>query len=102
MSTVFNETRNASTVPLAFDVMNVSGNQGQAFQKLDRELLAAWLNFANGAFDLTELVDTNGDSVPDTTFAAMMAAAEAVRNNPVSSAIQMLAQRDILQRVNGS
>jgi hypothetical protein len=102
MSAVFDETRNASTVPLAFDVLEVSGNDGEAFKKLDRELLAAWLNFANGAFDLGELVDTNGDSVPDTTFGAMMAAAEAVRNNPFATEVQMLAQRDILQLVNGA
>jgi serine protease len=102
MSAVFDESRNASTVPLAFDVLDVGGNGGEAFQKLDRELLAAWLNFANGAFDLGELVDTNGDSVPDTTFGAMMAAAEAVRNNPFATEVQMLAQRDILQLVNGA
>ena len=102
MSTVFDETRNASTVALAFEVLDVGANGGDASQKLDRELMAAWLNFANGAFGLTELVDTNGDKAPDTPFATMMATAEAVRNNPLSTQLQLLAQRDILERVNGT
>ena len=101
MSTVFDETRNASTVALAFEVFDLGGNGGDASQKLDRELMAAWLNFANGAFGLTELVDTNGDKAPDTPFATMMATAEAVRNNPLSTQLQLIAQRDILERVNG-
>jgi hypothetical protein len=101
MSTVFDETRNASTVALAFEVLDIGGNGGDASQKLDRVLLAAWLNFANGAFGLTELVDTNGDKAPDTPFATMMATAEAVRKNPLSTPLQLLAQRDILERVNG-
>ena len=81
--------------------MNISGNGGSATQKLDRELLAAWLNFANGAFDLTELVDTDGNGTADTAFSAVMATAESVRIGPSTNA-QMLAQRDILQRINGS
>ena len=54
MSTVFSEARALNTVAQAFDVMRINGNGGDSLQKLDRELLAAWLNFANGAFDLTE------------------------------------------------
>ena len=63
MSTVFNEARDASTVAAAYDVMQLQQNGGSELQKLDRQLLAAWLNFANGAFDYTELFDTNNDKV---------------------------------------
>ena len=101
MSTVFSEVRALNTVAQAFDVMNVSQNGGSATQKLDRELLAALLNFANGAFGLNELVDTDGNGTPDTAFSAVLAAAESVRIGPSSDA-QKLAQRDILQRINGS
>jgi hypothetical protein len=101
MSTVFSEHRLLNTVAQAFDVMRVNQNGGDATQKLDRELLAAWLNFANGAFDLTELVDTDGNGVADTPFATVMATAEAVRIGPSTEA-QELAQRDILERINGS
>lgn len=101
MSTVFNEHRLLDTVAQAFDVLAINLNSGSATEKLDRELLAAWLNFANGAFDLTELVDTDGDGVADTSFASVMATAESVRIGPSSDA-QKLAQRDILQEINGS
>jgi hypothetical protein len=100
MSTVFSEVRPLNTVAQAFDVMNVSQNSGSETQKLDRELLAAWLNFANGAFDLTELVDTDGNKSPDTAFATVMATAEAVRIGPSTDA-QKIAQRNILERING-
>ena len=102
MSTVFSEARALNTVAEAFDVMRIDQNDGDALQKLDRELLAAWLNFANGAFDLTELVDTDGNGVADTPFATVMATAEAVRLNPASTSAQLLAQRDILEQINGS
>jgi len=100
MSTVFDEVRNASTVQDAFDVLDVKQNEGAAFNQLDRQLLATWLNFANGAFDLTELVDTDGNGTNDTAFATVMATAEAVRIGPSTDA-QKYAQRDILQRING-
>jgi hypothetical protein len=102
MSQVFDEVRDASTVPKAFDVLFVNQNAGIAAQQLDRELLAAWLNFANGAFDLNVLVDTDGDGADDTAFGTVMANAEAVRLNPASTEAQLYAQRDILQRINGS
>ena len=100
VSAVFSELRLLDTVAQAFDVMAVNQNTGSATEKLDRELLAAWLNFANGAFDLGELVDTDGDGVADTAFATVLATAESVRIGPSSEA-QKLAQRDILQRING-
>ena len=71
-------------------------------EKLDRHLLAAWLNFANGAFGYDELVDTDGDGGPGTAFSAVMAAAEAVRVNPASTEAELRAQRQVLQRINGS
>ena len=100
MSAVFSELRPLNTVAQAFDVMNVNQNSGSATQKLDRELLAAWLNFANGAFGLSELVDTDKNGTPDTAFSAVMAAAESVRIGPSTDA-QKLAQRDMLERING-
>lgn len=101
MSTVFSEVRALNTVAQAFDVMNVSQNGGSATQKLDRELLAAWLNFANGAFGLNELVDTDGNGVADTAFSAVMATAESVRIGPSTDA-QKLAQRNILLNITSS
>ena len=82
MSAVFSEARPLNTLA---DVMRINGNGGDAQQKLDRELVAAWLNFASGGFDLTELVDTDGNGTADTPFATVMANAEAVRLNPAGS-----------------
>ncbi len=96
MSTVFNEVRDASTVAAAFDVLFLKQNGGSELEKLDRQLLVAWLNFANGAFDYTEVVNSAGQQ-----FAAVMATAEAVRLNPASTEAQLRAQRNILQHLNG-
>jgi len=99
MSKVFNEERDASTITKAADVLKVN-NTSSAAQLLDRQLLAVWLNFANGAMDLTDLVDTNGDGVPDTTLIAAVTNAETVRLNPASTKQQLLAQKNILESIN--
>lgn len=100
MSTVFNEVTDASTVAKAFNVLFVGGNNGSATEQLDRQLLTAWLNFANGGFEYGQLVDTNNDGTPDTAFSTVMANAEAVRLNPASTADQLRAQKDLLERIN--
>ena len=78
----------------------LNGDGGPSTQKLDRQLLAAWLNFANGAVDLDELVDTNFDGVPDTVLLTALTTAESVRLNPASTDAQLLAQKDILESIN--
>ncbi|MDQ3547836.1 MAG: hypothetical protein M3439_03365, partial [Chloroflexota bacterium] len=100
MSSVFNEERSAATFAQAHDVLFVKGNNGTMTELLDEQLLAAWLNFANGAYTLTEMVDTNGDGIDDTTFGAALATAEAVRLNPASTRAQLEAQKNILERIN--
>jgi hypothetical protein len=52
---------------------------------LDRELLAAWLNYASGAIGGSRLVDTNTDGTPDTPFLDVLTMAERVRLDPSSS-----------------
>jgi hypothetical protein len=99
MSLVFNEKKDASTIPLATDVLNPPGNMTETLQ-FDRQLLAAWLNFANGSIELSTPVDTNGDHVNDSSFGAAMQAAEAVRLNPASTKAQLNAQKDIVERIN--
>jgi hypothetical protein len=100
MSSVFNEERSAATFAQAHDVLFVKGNKGTMTELLDEQLLAAWLNFANGAYTLTEMVDTDGDGLDDTTFGAALAAAEAVRLNPASTRAALEAQKNILERIN--
>ncbi len=100
MSTVFNEVKNASTIALAKAILNPPTTKTTVVQQLDRQLLAAWLNFANGSIELGSPVDTNGDGINDSTFGAAIAAAEAVRTNPASTNAQLLAQKAILERIN--
>jgi len=91
MSQVFNEVRDASTPAAATAVFNRAGSS-VATDIFDVQLLAAWMNFADGRVALTDLVDTNRDGVPDTVFSTLMAEAEAVRLNPASTRAEILAQ----------
>ena len=100
MSTVFDEERDVSTIAAALDAVSLAGNQGTEAEKLDREILVAWLNFANGVFDLAELVDTDFDGVPDSTFEAALAAVEAVRLDPLSTEDDLKAARDVVHEIS--
>jgi hypothetical protein len=97
-SRIFNEVRNASTIPAAFDVLRLNGNGGSEKEKFDRELLTAWLNFANGSVGYNELIDL-GHGRPDTPFSVIVASAEAVRANPAATDTQLRVQRQLLQHV---
>lgn len=100
MSQVFDEVTDASSILKAMGILFARQNGGNPRSLLDRQLLAAWLNFANGAIGLDELVDTDGDGVVDTTFADMMAAAEAVRLDATATRAEILEQAEILDRFN--
>jgi hypothetical protein len=103
MSSVFNEARDASTISAAYDVLFPGGKKEPQTRMFDRQLLTCWLNFANGAYALDDLLDTNGDNLPDTTIGAAHATAESVRLNPASTSAQIKTQDQILKRFdNGS
>jgi murein DD-endopeptidase MepM/ murein hydrolase activator NlpD len=101
MSAVFDEERNGTgSLAEAADVLHTGGSKGDVSEELDQQLLAAWLNFANGAFGWNEFVDTTGDGVPDTAFSAAIAAAEAVRLDPNATRAELEAQKDVLEAIN--
>jgi hypothetical protein len=100
MSTVFDEVNDASTLANALAVLAPGGNGGNALPIFDRQLLAVWLNFANGAISLNELVDTDDNGNPDTPFAVAVATAETVRLDPTSTRAELLAQKDIIEAIN--
>ena len=100
MSSVFKEATDASTSAKAIAVLNVSDAGGAPKQLLDRQLLALWLNLVNGAVGYGELVDTDGNGTLDTAASTVLANAEAVRLNPASTSSELLAQKNILERVN--
>jgi hypothetical protein len=99
MSQVFSEERPAATIEEAQDVLFVDGTASSK-EICDRQLLAAWLNFASGAIEYEEMVDTDGDGGVDMTFAHTVAVAEAVRLDPGSTDAQIEEQKDILERIN--
>jgi hypothetical protein len=81
-------------------VLDASKTGGSAFRILDRELLAAWLNFANGSVGWTDLVDVVGNKDLDMTFGDAMQLAEAVRLNPASTKAQLVAAANMIERIN--
>ena len=98
VSTVFDEEVALSTFDDAVAVL--TANAKSMLDQLDAQLLAVLLNFANGAVEWDQLIDTDGDSVGDTPFHEVIAHAEAVRNNPASTRAELEAQKDILEAIN--
>ena len=101
LSNVFNEVRDASTIAKAYNDIFVAGNNGTMSELLDRQLLTSWLNFANGGVEYLEMLDTDANGIPDTTFIDVMTAAEATRLNPASTRAQLEAKKNLLERING-
>lgn len=98
VSDVFDESVDASTQPLATAVLHGRGPAPPP--QLHRELLTAWLNFANGSIALDEQVDTNQDKVADTAFIDVLLAAESVALDPGATDDEILATKDVLERIN--
>ena len=96
MSRVFDEKTAASTFAQAYDILDVSGTSNM-YELFDLQLLAAWLNFANGAMAWDRLVDTNGDKVADARFLDAITAAETLRLNPNSTSQQLDRQKAIIE-----
>lgn len=95
-SLVFSERRSIATIAAAHDVLFMQ-SQGSAQEQLDRQLLVAWLNFANGAFGYNELVDADGDGVDETPYASAMAGVESVRLDPAATTAEI---KDAAKRVH--
>jgi hypothetical protein len=100
VSNVFNEQLDASIFEAAEDVLQPKGTVEPPRKQLQRELLTAWLNFANGAIEWTELVDTNHDGTGDTAFNVVVYTAEAVWLNAAATAGDLRTQEQILHRLN--
>jgi hypothetical protein len=99
VSQVFDEERDASTIEKAYDVLFLKQNGGTASEQFDRELLTIWLNFANGAIEYLEPLDMDGDGAAETTFAAVVAVAEAARLDPNITEKALREQKNILHHL---
>ena len=98
-SAVFSEKVDVSTQDKAANVLFLNLLLDPK-RSLDRQLLAAWLNFANGAFEPNELVDTDSDLKADTPFLEALQNAERVRLDPNATRQQLNAQAAILTCIN--
>jgi hypothetical protein len=113
MSLVFHEERDASTLEFADDVLWVNRTNDMR-EILERQLLAVWLNFANGVWgfetadtDADTVIDafgtqfdTDGDTIPDTYLSEIIYTAEMVRLDPASTRSELEDQKDILENLN--
>lgn len=100
-SSVFDEEVTLSDFAHAEDVLKANARHGRHTALLDRELLVAYLNLANGAVDYhQEVVDTDRDGTPDATFAEAVATAEAVRLDPTSTRAEINEQRRLIHQIN--
>lgn len=99
VSSVFSEKRSVATAASAFDVVNLAQNGGSEIEKLDRELLVAWLNFASGSIGYSQSVDTNTDGVPDAPFNEVMRAAETLRGDPSASSKALKGMTQLIHSV---
>jgi hypothetical protein len=97
MSRVFDERTAAATFAQAYDVLDTSATS-QMNELYDQQLLAAWLNFANGAIEWNQLVDTNGDKTADTPFLTAIGNAESLRIDPTTTRNQLDAMKRIVER----
>lgn len=96
MSKVFDERTPTGTFAQAYDVLDTSSTSSIT-ELFDQQLLAAWLNFANGAIEWNQLVDTNRDKRVDTQFLTAMTAAESLRISPTATRTQLDAMKRIVE-----
>lgn len=97
-STLFDEDVPLSTFAEAAAILQGGPT---AAHHLERELLAAWLNFANGAVGYDQIVvDASGDHVPDTTFGAAVLMAEMVSMDPGATDADLRAQERLIHQIN--
>ena len=100
VSKVFHDARDVSTFDKASKLLFSSGKSVSKRDQLDRDMLTAWLNFANGAVGYAELVDTDANGTKDTQFHTALETAEAVRLNASATPAQLDQQRLIVSRIN--
>lgn len=100
LSAVFSEEVDADSTGDAAEVLDPSHSRGDIRVQLDRQLLAVWLNFANGAVEHDQLVDTDGDGLPDTALLTFLCTAETVRLNPGTTHSELEDLKDLLEAIN--
>jgi len=65
-----------------------------------KQCLASWLNWADGATTMTQMVDTNYDGIPDMTFGDAMTIVEDILRDPNSSREELEYAKNICDSIN--
>ena len=99
MSSVFSEETMADTVDDAKGMMHPANSRGAIEVQFDRQLMALWLNLANGAIEIDEPVDTDFDGIPNRPLLEVLCAAEEARLLPAPRA-ELENWKDILEAIN--
>jgi len=92
------EYRTLNSVGAVADALNTK-QTSDANELLIRPLATTWLNLANGSLTWNQLVNTDNKPGADTPLWQVLATAESVRNNPLSTREQLLAQQAILDAI---
>lgn len=100
LSAVFSEETDADSIADAKKLMHPAHSKGDIRVQFDRQLFAVWLNFANGAIEHDQLVDTDFDLAPDTELITFLCAAEAARLNPATPGSELEDLKDLLEAIN--
>ena len=73
---------------------------GKSLDKTLTHVLSAWLNFAKGAIDWNEMIDTNRDGVPDTSFGDLIGEVEAIMADPNATKHDLNRAKKLAEAVN--
>jgi len=96
-STVFSENYTL-TLESAYDLL--WSKDSSMYIRALKQCLACWLNWANGATTMSQIVDTNYNGVPDMTFGDAMAIVEDILRDPNSSWSDLEYAKDICDSIN--
>ncbi len=95
----FSEEVDVTSIESASAVMSAA-NGPELRDRAVAQLLAAWLNLAQGAVGWDEMIDRDGDGTPDTPFYALVAEAEAILAHPHATHADLVRAKDLAEAVN--
>jgi hypothetical protein len=83
------------------DILDLKGKQDMKARAL-QQLLALWLNYANGAGDWDTMVDSDWDCTPDITLGDAIVFIENIVNDPNSTHQELETAKDMADSINNS
>jgi len=96
-STVFSENYTL-TLDSAYDLL--WSHDSSMYIRALKQCLACWLNWANGAVTMSQMVDTDYNGIPDMTFGNAMTIVEDILRDPSSSWQELENAKNICDSIN--